>query len=335
MNVRAVSILSLSLLLTAFAAADDAVHIRVVDVGAGLCCVAALPGGRYVVYDAGNYEDRGATAEAAIAELIPAGEEIDLLVLSHTDSDHVAAVPWICENYAVKRVIRPGMSRDTVTWNNAVAAIRDEREEGCIDINLGSWEFPPGATYRLGDAFVTMISGFSEPPHDWEIQNDSERMNAGSIIIRLLYKGRSVLLCGDAVGRHNGDPPDSCIDSEKFMIDMSPVITIDSDVMVAPHHGADNGSSTAFIRAVSPEIVIFSAGHRFDHPRLTAAQRYLDAGVPASRMFRTDRGDDESAATDSEWPMGRIPGHRDLRGDDDVEITIDANGFLTVQYRVP
>ena len=45
------------------------------------------------------------------------------------------------------------------------------------------------------------------------------------------------------------------------MVEMAPVITIDSDVMIAPHHGGGNGSSTKFIEAVSPKYVIFPAGH--------------------------------------------------------------------------
>ena len=73
----------------------DSVFVRVVDVGAGLCCVVKMPDDRYMVYDAGNFQDRGRSALHDIGELIPPGSHIDLLVLSHTDSDHVAAVKQI------------------------------------------------------------------------------------------------------------------------------------------------------------------------------------------------------------------------------------------------
>src|SRR5438874_12580230 len=71
----------------------DAVFVRVVDVGAGECCVIKLPGGKNVIYDAGN----GNTAMKDIEELIPDDQAIDLLILSHTDSDHLGAVPEICD----------------------------------------------------------------------------------------------------------------------------------------------------------------------------------------------------------------------------------------------
>ena len=71
------------------------------------------------------------------------------------------------------------------------------------------------------------------------------------------------------------------------MLDSAHVFPIDSDVLIAPHHGADNASSTAFILAVSPEYVIFSAGHRYEHARAATATRNLNNGVLPGNMFRT------------------------------------------------
>ena len=81
-----------------FSAQDDGLTVRVVDVGAGLCCVARWPGEdgdfHYMVYDAGNYVDRGATAMAAIREIYEDDDDptLDVLVLSHSDADHLGAV---------------------------------------------------------------------------------------------------------------------------------------------------------------------------------------------------------------------------------------------------
>ena len=120
--------------------------------------------------------------------------------------------------------------------------------------------------------------------------------------------------------------------AEKFMIENFEVITIDSDVLIAPHHGADNGSSTAFIKAVSPTWVIFSAGHAHEHPRAAAAKRYLNNGVQIEKIIRTDLGDDEGG---KEWGHGRIAGHKDQAGDDDVDILIRPDGEIVVEYRHP
>ena len=131
-------------------------------------------------------------------------------------------------------------------------------------------------------------------------------------MIRLVFAGRSILFTGDAVGRHIGDPADALLGSERVMVENAAVIAIDSDVLIAPHHGVDNGSSAAFIHAVSPTWVIFPSGHAHSHPRATTAARYLAHGVALDRIFRTDLGDDEG---DSEWDHGRVAGQRDAVGD--------------------
>jgi competence protein ComEC len=140
------------------------------------------------------------------------------------------------------------------------------------------------------------------------------------------------LFTGDAVGRHLGDPDDALLGSERVMVESAHVIPINSDVLVAPHHGADNGSSTAFIQAVDPEWVIFPAGHDHEHPREATAQRYLAHGVSLNNIFRTDLGDDEGG---TEWDHGRINGNTDPAGDDDVDILIRSTGEIIVEYRNP
>jgi len=314
-------------------------YVRVVDVGAGECVVIKAPGSdgdHYMIYDAGNFEDSGLTAIEAIREIIEPDSTVDLLILSHTDADHVAAVPDIVDEYNVLRAIHPGISRDKKYWKAAVAAIRKEaRDEDCENWSLASKKITPGTQFEIGDATATVISGFARPPASWGLVEDSEKMNAGSIVVRLTYGGKSILICGDAVGRHIDDPADACIAAEKLMVDNKATVTIDSDVIIAPHHGADNGSSKKFIEAVSPEYVVFSAGHKYDHPRKAAADRYLAAGVSPAKMLRTDRGDDESAGGDKEWAGERKPQATDKKGDDDVEIRVSAAGQLTVKYLNP
>jgi len=347
MLLLAVFVWSLACSLHALEPGPDDVLVRVVDVGAGLCCVVKMPPApnenrtHYMIYDAGHWEGISRTVEA-IEEMIPRESIIDLMVLSHSDSDHLGAVKQICDAYTVRRVIHSGMRRDSNTWERANTAIlQEKRDEGCVDINLNYFEFPPGATYRFGNSFVTMVRGFCTPPEDWGELSSSEYRNAGSVVIRLVLSGSSVLFCGDSVGRHIGDPTSTCIATEKFMIRMSPVIPIDSDIVIAPHHGADNASSVDFVRAVSPKYVIFSAGHDYDHPTAAAAGRYLDCGVDVKNIFRTDLDDDESGDDSAdeqedphrhEWAQGRTPGLFDRRGDDDIDILLRADASFAVAY---
>jgi glyoxylase-like metal-dependent hydrolase (beta-lactamase superfamily II) len=148
--------------------------VRVADTGPALCGVVKIPPGEgetrahFVIYDAGNYTDRGECAFEKIKEVIPPGSDVDLLVLSHSDSDHLGPVADICDAYKVKRVLRSGYQRTSSTWKDANDAIRASvKIKGCVDINLRLCEFPAGATYRMGNAFVQMVCGFHKPPAAW------------------------------------------------------------------------------------------------------------------------------------------------------------------------
>jgi hypothetical protein len=156
-------------------------------------------------------------------------------------------------------------------------------------------------------------------------------INSVSIVCKLIYGGKSVLLCGDAVGRPRGGQEDALIAEEKYLVEKAPEL-LNSDILVAPHHGADNANSLAFIRKVSPDYVIFSAGHSvYDHPRKSTAMRYLNF-VSTERILRTDRGDDDGP---DEWDYLRIPGCVDIYGDDNIEIVISSDGNYSVKYLDP
>ena len=57
--------------------------------------------------------------------------------------------------------------------------------------------------------------------------------------------------------------------------------TLRSTILAAPHHGSKTSSSYAFIKMVSPEVVVFSAGYRnsFGHPHREIVARYRLSGA--------------------------------------------------------
>jgi competence protein ComEC len=56
---------------------------------------------------------------------------------------------------------------------------------------------------------------------------------------------------------------------------------LSADLLLAPHHGSRTSSSYAFVRAVEPRWVVFSAGHnnRFNHPHPNVVARYRELAV--------------------------------------------------------
>ncbi len=312
----------------------EEVEVTVIDVGAGLCCLMELPNNKYAIYDGGKK-----SAMEYIRTVIPAGSDIEWLFLSHTDADHWGVTEYLVSEYKVRNILRTDYraSDYSDTYDRAMDSIR-AIDYDHNDLNLGddNTNIQPGKVlFDENEAKLIYVCGFGEPLESWDL-DDSKNNNAVSIAIKLEHGGKSILFCGDAVGRKDCQTTDKNIATEKYMVDDLPDELIDSDVLIAPHHGADNANSRSFIREVSPEYVVFSAGHYHRHPRLSTAQRYLDYGVDIANIFRTDRGDHETtSSTDScklEWDHQRIQDHKDKSKDDDVLIVISSDGDLDLKY---
>jgi len=314
---------------------DQQVELNVIDVGVGQCIVVKFPDDKYIIYDAGNHAGSGETTYKQIKELVPVGSEIEFLILSHTDGDHIGAAGQIINNYRVKEVVSTGLEKSMITSQNPtksydrlIAALTNKPPHlNYTNLNQVDSTITPGLTFEIGDAKVIFLCGWGKPPTEWNLTSPSKKLNSVSIVVKIEYKGNSVLLCGDAVGREDNAPDNSIIASEKFLL-ANALNYLSSNVIVAPHHGADNASSTAFITAVNPSYVIFSAGHKHEHPRASAAKRYLRL-VGDNKIYRTDRGDDEGQ---KEYAVGRIDGCKDKRGDDDIVIKLHSDQSYTVAY---
>lgn len=322
---------ALFLALPTGAAALDAgpndLYVRVVDVGPGLCVVARIPGGMHLVYDAGHWQGKHCLEGV---RAVVTGGQIALMVLSHSDGGHIGNVPDILQAYRVRAIVRAGEPRFTTPiWRAANDAIAEAVKHGTTVINFLTAPIAPGTVFHLGDATLTFVPGWTELTERGPTA--SERLNAASIIAKLTYRGRSILLTGNPVGRPRGDPDSACTEAEAVMVQRHLAGTLKADVIVARHHGGDNGSARCLIQAVDPTFVILSAGPRREHPTRGAAPRDRDRGVPEANIFRTNRADEELGTFEGKG--GSITGCRDPRGDDDVEIVVRDNATMEVAYR--
>jgi beta-lactamase superfamily II metal-dependent hydrolase len=300
-----------------------------VDVGNGLCVVGREPGGRSFLYDAGYSGDH---CGDAVREIVGSGP-IDIVILSHSDSDHISDAKEILERHGAGTVIHPGDARDGQMLGVLRGALERLARRGTRVISLAASPLSPGTTFPLGAATLTFVAGWSDgrltaAPGDPYFPASDQR-NALSIVMRLEHGGHSVLLTGDTIGRRRGENNSACRNAERIMSQSS--VSIDSDILIGQHHGGDNATSNCFIRAVSPEWVIFSAGRGHGHPAQRVADRLVANSISPDKILRTDRGDNEGHG---EWLYGSIKGCTDRAGDDDIEILLPRAGDgLRVAYR--
>lgn len=309
--------------------------IRVVDVGQALCVIGVAASGHSFLIDAGHWN--GGQCAKTMETMLPDAAGLSLIVLTHNDSDHLGDLPEILQRDVDTILwtgrVPPGCRRGAAsgcprTYQAAAKAVGNAARRGTTVINLKTTPLQSGQVFELGDVEIMFLAGWNEFP-DVTGLSPAERENAISIMTRISYGGSSVLVTGDAIGRPLDGADDACDASEAWAVQHLDPDWLSADVLIASHHGGDNGSAECFITAVAPEHVVFSAGAQHDHPRQSTAERFMRLGVRAERMLRTDRG---SKSERDEWVDGLAARCGDAGGDDDIDIVFTANESLDIGY---
>lgn len=206
--------------------------MHLLDVGQGLAVVIEK-NGRGLVYDTGAaFGDDFSYAERVILPFLKAKgiQEIDYIVISHSDNDHAGGAPVLIEAYPKALVIT-----DVAGFSGQDCRPRQIQWQG-LSLNLLS---PPQA-----------LAG-----------------NNGSCVIRIDDDRQSLLLTGDI---------EKQIETSLLSRALSGEYELQSEVLVAPHHGSKTSSTEAFIDAVAPKLVLFPAGfaNRWGFPKSTVVERY-------------------------------------------------------------
>lgn len=246
--------------------------ITAVDVGQGSANLLQLPGGRTVLVDGGGFSDnayfdvgRQILAPLLLREKI---RTIDLVILTHPDSDHLNGLLHLLRHFRVHEVWsnhEPTDTRGYRQWRRIIA----EREI----------PHPPFTQLKRHRRHNGVRFDILAPPVDFRQRTVTESWrdsNGNSLVVRVAWRDIALLFSGDItapaeaqlVARHGADG-------------------LRSTILFVPHHGSDSSSSPAFLEAVTAAEGIIGAGwrNRFGFPHETVAARLTAAG---SRIWRTD-----------------------------------------------
>jgi len=224
-------------------------EIRVWDVGQGLS-VLVRHGHEVLVYDTGPAVP--GVFSAVESTLLPNLEaegirRIETLVISHADNDHAGGVSELARQIEVGRVI----AGEPVSVREQVA---DLPVWGCTR-----------SSQRLGSLILEF----------WQGEGATEG-NDASCVLRIYHpeSGTEWLLPGDITDHMEARYLAYLAAREDFQQSVTRVI-------VAPHHGSKTSSSEAWVRALRPDQVIYTAGyrHRYGHPHPTVTARYAGIGA--------------------------------------------------------
>lgn len=229
--------------------------VAALDVGQGSATV-LQSGGRTALVDCGGSGSRSAGDVAADYFAAQGRTRLDLLVLTHFDSDHCNGVEQLFYRMRVETVAVPANDADP---EDMARLIELARAEGAQTLLVGETEHLP-----LGEAELTLF-----PPLGGGTSNESG-------LFALCSAGEfDALITGDA---------DAFV--EKMLVKYQSIP--DVELLIVGHHGSGSSSCEEFLRAAAPELAVISVGanNSYGHPAPETLERLEALGA---EIHRTDQ----------------------------------------------
>lgn len=228
------------------------------DAGEGLAAVVRTRN-HTLVYDTGRR--LGATLDTGRAALAPflrdqGAKRVDLLIVSHADSQHTGGVRSLRELFPVARILTSAPGQTPI-----------DGAEPCLAGQSWEWD---GVRFQM----------LHPPPTGFSDDN-------ASCVLKVEGRQGRVLLPGDIET------------GAETTLAKSYGTELAAEVLVAPHQGRRNRSTSAFLDAVQPRYILFATGYRnrYGYPRTDTVARYqatgailLDSSYEGALTFRLEPG---------------------------------------------
>ena len=199
-----------------------------------------------MVYDAGpRFSSESDAGHRVMVPLLRAmGTKLDMVVLSHRDSDHVGGAAAVLAQQPQAQLL------SSLEPGHMLQALRPGRS--CLAGQSWRWD---GVDFlvlhpRLEDYAAAL------------------RPNALSCTLRISNGRQTALLAGD-------------IEQAQEALLVASGAPLRATLLLVPHHGSKTSSSEAFLDAVSPSLALVQSGYRnrFGHPAEPVLARYADRQI--------------------------------------------------------
>jgi competence protein ComEC len=237
--------------------------VHYMDVGQGDATLLQGPDFTILV-DAGRHDRTD-----VIAYLKRAGiRAFDLVIGTHPHADHIGQMATVIREFAVKEIWLSGDSHTSRTFERTLDA--------ALNSKAAYHEPRAGEVFTIGLARIEVTN-----PH--RLNGD---FHAGSLAVRIVYGDIAFLFTGDAE-----------LPTEQAMIDRNHELK--AHILQLGHHGSRTSSGVNFLRAVSPEIAVYSAGadNPYGHPHPEVIARLDSFEIP---VYGTDKHGTIRIVTDGE-----------------------------------
>ena len=241
---------------------DGELHVYFFDVGQGDSALIVTPTGKQILVDGGPGSQ---SATAALAGRLPGGDRsLDMVVLTHLDSDHSRGLLEVLDRYSVASILS-GPENPQSTMYPQWRSMLDRENATEILAQAGQQVvLEPGVSLQVLN------------PPDQPAGESAKDQNNNGVVLRLVHNDVSFLLAADI------EAP-----AENRLVRSGPAI--DSAVLKVAHHGSRTSTIPAFLAKANPSVAVISVGaaNRFGHPRPEILERLTEA-IGEDSIFRTD-----------------------------------------------
>jgi competence protein ComEC len=254
-----------------FPAAEEELKIVFFDVGQGSAVFMETPQKAQILIDGGP----DARILEKLGQAMPFWDrEIDLMISTHPDADHLTGLLEVLKSYQVKTIGSTGVIGLTAPAREFAREVENERAEKVV--------FRRGQKILIGHDLTLWVLAPLESFEGREVKD----YNSSSLVLKMSFGQIDFLLTGD-----------SPISVEKELAKAGTVPPLASEVLQVGHHGSKSSTSEEFLQAVSPKIAVIQVGrdNRYGHPNAEVLERLVKYGI---RVMRTDEAGDIKFLTD-------------------------------------
>lgn len=228
-------------------------EIVFLDVGQGSAIHLRSPSGYNISIDGGGKKDFNTGKKILKPYCLKNGvKKVDLALATHKDTDHYKGLTELEEL---------GMIEKMITNDDGYKA---------GDVIFSEDGFRIEAAAPLEEAGAEASAAASDTAAD---ESENER----SLVFKVTVGDYSILATGD-IGEETEKAVAGHWEGSGFL---------ETDILLAPHHGSRFSSSKELIAAASPGIAVIQVGkNNYGHPSEEALDRYRKAGIP---VYRNDR----------------------------------------------
>jgi len=285
---------------------DRTAQFSALDIGQGDSILIRTGSGKHILVDGGGTVTFGKEKESWQAKqdpfeigrkvLVPLLKQrgvnaIDLLVITHLDSDHIGGLQAVLESIPVRMI----------WWNGTVKHTEDAAKlmETALKLRIPMFQAGAGMKWQPDDG-ASLDVLWPEASTTAAPLNEVDDQNESSVAFLLTLYGRTFLLTGDIGKASEREMLDQFADSSACERSNSskvmPLSTSNKyclDVLKVAHHGSKGSTSSDWLSYWKPVYAVISVGkdNLYRHPNAETIERLIQAGVT---VWRTDR-DGETA----------------------------------------